>query len=78
MIGRIIFLSVAAFVSYKYISRSNRKVQKEIGEAPGAVQILPPEGSSASVSAGVRGDGAASGGRAMPRISAAAEDLSGK
>jgi hypothetical protein len=79
MIGRIVFLGIAAFVSFKYISRSNRQVQKEIGEAAGAVQILPPEGSSPSVSAG---RSAATeqlrGGRVMPRISAAAEDLSGK
>jgi|tagenome__1003787_1003787.scaffolds.fasta_scaffold12145023_1 hypothetical protein len=75
MIGRIIFLSIAAFVSYKYIGRSNRQVQKEIGEVPGTVQILPPENPSGSVSAATE---QLRGGRATPRISSAAEDLSGK
>lgn len=75
MIGRMIFLSVAAFISYKYISRSNQKVQKEIGEAPGTVQILPPEKASGSASAATE---QLRGSRSTPRISAAAEDLSGK
>jgi hypothetical protein len=76
MIGRVIFLTAAAFVGYRYIRRSNQQVQKEIAEAPGTVQILPPDESATLIS------GAATESlrtpRVAPRLSAAAEDLRGK
>jgi hypothetical protein len=42
MIGKILFLSAAAYTGYWYIRRSNRKVQR-IAQAEGLVEILPPE-----------------------------------
>jgi hypothetical protein len=42
MIGKILFLSAAAYAGYRYIRRSNRKAQ-EIAQAEDIVHILPPE-----------------------------------
>jgi len=76
MIGRILFLSAAAFVAYKYIGRSNQKAERELAEAPGTVQILPPEpGASVAPSAATESLQPA---RTTQRLSAAAEDFIGK
>jgi len=45
MIGRILFLTAAAYAGYLYIRRSNRKAQ-QISQPPGTVEILPPEPAS--------------------------------
>ena len=45
MIGKILFLSGAAFVAYKYIGRNNRKA-KELHQVRDLQQILPPETAS--------------------------------
>ena len=42
MIGKILFLSGAAFVAYKYIGRSNKKA-RELRNVRDLQQILPPE-----------------------------------
>jgi len=76
MIGRLLFLSAAAFVGYKYIRRSNQKAQREIAEAPGTVQILPPDSTPQIAGSGATEPGRPA--RTTPSISAAAEDLSGR
>jgi len=73
MIGRILFLSAAAFVSWRYIRRSNARVQ-EIQEAPGTVNILPPERTASTEPGAASEPGRAP--RQTPKLSAAAEDLS--
>ena len=42
MIGKLLFLSAAAYAGYRYIRRSNRKAQ-QIAQAEDIVYILPPE-----------------------------------
>lgn len=42
MIGRVLFLSAAAYAGYWYIRRSNRKAQ-QIVQGDTQVEILPPE-----------------------------------
>ena len=41
MIGRILFLSGAAFLAYRYITKSNRKA-RELRQAADTQQVLPP------------------------------------
>jgi len=38
--GRIFFLSAAAFLAYKYIARSNKR-HEAIGSGEGSMEILP-------------------------------------
>lgn len=53
--GRILFLSIAAFLAYKYIGRSNRKSQSEIPQGSGVTEVLPPvPGEHAIIVGGVR------------------------
>lgn len=40
--GKVLFLSAMAYLAYRYIAKSNRKV-REIADQAGTVQILPPE-----------------------------------
>jgi hypothetical protein len=68
MIGRILFLSAAAFVAYRYIGRSNKKVQQQLSQKPGSIDILPAETTRPSLSAEA--------GTPARRLSPAAEDLS--
>jgi hypothetical protein len=42
MIGKILFLSAAAYAGYQYIRRSNRKAQR-IAQSAGLAELLPPE-----------------------------------
>jgi hypothetical protein len=71
MIGRIVFLSAAAFAAYQYIRRSNNKA-KELNRAPGTVDILPPAAPKASATEELRPA------KQPARLSAATEDLSGR
>lgn len=41
MIGRVIFLSAAAFVAFRYIARSNKQHQDVAGRL-GTTEVLPP------------------------------------
>jgi hypothetical protein len=51
MIGRIVFLSAAAYAGYWYVRRSTMRAAKEIEKPQGTVEILAPEtaGDSARV-----------------------------
>ena len=42
MIGRILFLSAAAFLAYRYIGKSNRKAHELRQWKQGVQEILPP------------------------------------
>ena len=53
MIGKILFLSGAAFVAYRYISRSNKKA-RELRNVRDLAQILPPEPASVEVDSSAR------------------------
>ncbi|HYO80635.1 MAG TPA: hypothetical protein VES20_04480 [Bryobacteraceae bacterium] len=39
MVGRILFLSAAAYLAYRYIGRSNKKA-RELRESSGAQEVL--------------------------------------
>lgn len=43
MVAKILFLSAAAFVAYRYISKSNQKVRELREGAHGHQEILPPD-----------------------------------
>lgn len=42
MIGKILFLSAAAFMAYRYISKSNQKARELTQGKQGMQEILPP------------------------------------
>jgi hypothetical protein len=42
MISKILFLSAAAFVAYRYISKSNQKAKELRDSTRGRQEILPP------------------------------------
>ncbi|MDZ4802592.1 MAG: hypothetical protein SGI92_30905 [Bryobacteraceae bacterium] len=52
MIFKVLFLSAAGYLAYRYIGRSNKKA-KELNQASsairGTVEILPPEPASESL-----------------------------
>lgn len=83
MIGKILFLSGAAFVAYKYIARNNRKA-KELRQVRDLPQILPPETAAHDVDSSARLLPASSaaerlrGKRPATASSAAVEDLTGR
>lgn len=53
MIGKILFLSGAAFVAYKYIASSNQKA-RQLRQVRDLAQILPPESASVDVESSAR------------------------
>jgi hypothetical protein len=53
MIGKILFLSGAAFVAYKYIGDRNRKA-KELRQVRDLQQILPPEPATHEIDSSAR------------------------
>lgn len=53
MIGKILFLSGAAFMAYKYIARSNKKA-KELRQVRDLAHILPPEPAAVDVDSSAR------------------------
>lgn len=53
MIGKILFLSGAAFVAYRYITKSNRKA-RELRQKRDLTQILPPEPASIEIESSAR------------------------
>ena len=82
MIGKILFLSGAAFVAYRYIASSNKKA-KELRQVRDLAQILPPEAAvEVESSARLLPSGAATerlrDKRPATAQSLAAEDLSGR
>ena len=82
MIGKILFLSGAALVAYKYIARSNKKV-KELRQVRDLAQILPPDTAAVEVDSSARllPSGAATerlrDKRPATALSSAAEELPG-
>jgi len=66
-------MSAAAFFAWRYIRRSDQKVQ-EIREKAGTVEILPPEEPDTAQVSSAAEIGKTS--RTAPELSAAAEDLS--
>jgi hypothetical protein len=59
MIGRILFLSAAAYAGYWYVRHSTRRAAREIEKPQGKVEILAPELPGVSESARMIPSGAA-------------------
>ena len=53
MIGKILFLSGAAMVAYRYIAQSNKKA-KELRQVRDLADILPPETAAVEVESSAR------------------------
>lgn len=53
MIGKILFLSAAAFLAYRYIGNSNRKA-RALNEKRAVQEILPPAAEEAEVASSAR------------------------
>lgn len=82
MIGKILFLSGAAFMAYRYITSSNKKAN-ELRQVRDLAQILPPEPaveieSSARLLPGTAATERLRDKRPATAHSLAAEDLSGR
>jgi hypothetical protein len=53
MIAKILFLSAAAFVAYRYIASSNKKAHELRQQRTGVQQVLPPADQAVQESATV-------------------------
>ena len=53
MIVKVLFLSGAAFVAYRYIASSNKKA-KELRQVRDLAQILPPEAAAVEIESSAR------------------------